>query len=98
MGRDDLCHLGGLHGLFLVVNQLWQMARQRLSGHDLSRSSYLTHFLSVVITFVCVVVAWVFFRATNLDTALNVLNGMIGLNGVVLPFHGSNCLDLTICN
>lgn len=91
---------GGLHGLYLVINQLWQSARERLFGHDLFRSSRVTHFLSVVITFVCVVIAWVFFRARNLAAALSVLKGMMGLNGFVLPLEwqqlfGSNYPHLT---
>ena len=43
--------------------------------------------LSVLLTFLCVVVAWVFFRATTLEGALRVLAGMSGLNGVVLPLE-----------
>lgn len=74
---------GGLHGLYLVIHQLWQAARQRLLGHDLARSSPAARVLSLVMTFVCVVVAWVFFRASSLDAALRVLTGMAGLNGLV---------------
>ena len=30
-------------------------------------------------------IAWVFFRSPDIDTAFNLLSGMIGLNGIVLP-------------
>ena len=76
---------GGLHGVYLVINQLWQAARERFFGHDLSRSRPAARFVSVMITFLCVVVAWVFFRATHLDAALSILQGMVGCNGIVLP-------------
>jgi hypothetical protein len=38
-----------------------------------------------VITFVAVVGAMVFFRATTLHAAMNIVRGMIGLQGVCLP-------------
>lgn len=38
-----------------------------------------------MLTFLCVTVAWVFFRAESLSAAFEVLKGMSGLNGVVLP-------------
>ena len=76
---------GGLHGFYLVFNTLWQRARQRYFGHDLSRSTVSGRIASTLITFVCVVVAWVFFRASHFDAAISVLRGMLGFNGVVLP-------------
>jgi hypothetical protein len=39
----------------------------------------------VTTTFLAVVVAWVFFRATSFDGALTMLAGMSGANGVVVP-------------
>ena len=38
-----------------------------------------------LITFVAVVVGWVFFRAANFGDAIAILRGMAGLNGVSLP-------------
>ncbi len=83
---------GGLHGLYLVIHQLWQAARERFLGHDLSRSGIFTRLFSGLLTFVCVVIAWVFFRATHLDSATNVLKGMFGLNGFALPAEWSSQL------
>ena len=76
---------GGLHGLYLVVNTLWQRAREKLFGHDLSRSTVLGRIISTLFTFICVVAAWVFFRASHLDAAISVLQGMLGFNGLVFP-------------
>jgi len=75
---------GGLHGGYLVINHLWHELRRRL-GHDLSRSTWLGRVIGRTITFLAVVVAWVFFRADDFDAASRILAGMIGLNGVQLP-------------
>jgi len=75
---------GGLHGLYLVINHLWHGLRRRL-GHDLSHSTWLGRVTARTVTFLAVVVAWVFFRAESFDAAQRILAGMIGLNGVQLP-------------
>ena len=76
---------GGVHGALLVINHGWRNFRSRWLGHDLSKSSRGGRALAVLATFVCVVVAWVFFRATSLTAAMDVLRGMFGSNGFVLP-------------
>jgi len=76
---------GGLHGLYLVVNHAWRAATARL-GWAGGRPSLTGRAAARLLTFVAVVVAWVFFRAESLDGALHVLKGMAGLNGLVLPY------------
>ncbi len=78
---------GGLHGAYLVVNHFWQALRQRLLGHDLARSTLPGRLASLALTFLCVVVAWVFFRATSVDAALRVLGAMAGAGGLVVPLE-----------
>lgn len=75
---------GGLHGLYLVIHQAWQGIRKRL-GHDLTKSSAGGRVLGISLTFLAVVVGWVFFRAQSLDGAMAILAGMVGLNGVTVP-------------
>ena len=75
---------GGLHGIYLVINHGWHRLREAL-GHDLTKSSRWGRSLAQSITFIAVVVTWVFFRAESLDAAMNMLEGMFGLNGFVLP-------------
>lgn len=75
---------GGLHGLFLVINHAWRASRRAL-GHDLERSTALGRALSRALTLLAVIVGWVFFRAPDWPTAIAMLSGMAGLNGVVLP-------------
>ncbi len=75
---------GALHGLYLVLHQAWQSMRVRL-GHDLSRSSRAGRFVASLLTFLAVVVAWVFFRASSVESALSILGAMFMANGVSMP-------------
>jgi len=68
---------GGLHGLYLIINHGWRALFKSTKG---SSNKFMAVF-SCSITMLAVVVAWVFFRATNLSGALNIISGMIGLNG-----------------
>ena len=72
---------GGLHGLYLVANHAWRAARTRwLAGVNVPQG--LALWLGRLLTFLAVVVAWVFFRAETLPAAAAILEGMAGLNGV----------------
>ena len=74
---------GALHGLYLVINHAWQHLMHR--ARKTNRDSRLGTAFSWLVTFLAVIVAWVFFRAPDMSTALSVLRGMIGLNGIELP-------------
>jgi len=75
---------GGLHGIYLVINHQWHSLRRSL-GHDLSKSQWWSRGIACFITFLSVVIAWVFFRAKDLDSALLMLKGMMGINGIAIP-------------
>ena len=70
---------------YLVINHGWQKFRSRSLGHDLSKSSTVGRLFAILVTFTCVVVAWVFFRSTSLGGATEVLRAMFGSNGFVFP-------------
>jgi len=70
---------GTLHGLYLTINHAWRKHRGSAPGTAASRAG------SWALTFLAIVVAWVFFRAASFAGALAVLRGMAGANGVVLP-------------
>ena len=62
---------GGLHGLYLAVAHLWRdAARIRIPA-----------VLGWALTMLAVIIAWVFFRAPDMASALNVLAGMAGRQG-----------------
>jgi hypothetical protein len=76
---------GGLHGLYLIINHGWA-ALQRASGISVPRRlSWLSHGTALLLTFLCVVVGWVVFRANTLTGAGRILTAMTGVNGFELP-------------
>ena len=74
---------GALHGALLAINHLWRDLKKRLGWK--TSTSRAAVFISWAVTFVCVVIAWVFFRAETVGSAKIVLAGMFGLNGFSLP-------------
>jgi alginate O-acetyltransferase complex protein AlgI len=74
---------GGLHGVYLMVNHAFHALRRGIGWREgaLGRAGTL---VSTGFTFAAVVVAWVFFRASNFGTAAAIVKGMFGLNGVSL--------------
>jgi alginate O-acetyltransferase complex protein AlgI len=77
--------IGGLwHGAgwtFVIWGGLWGFYQ---SAHLVARRYKLTPswaWLNRAITFVCVVVAWVFFRAPSVKVAGGILKAMVGLHG-----------------
>jgi alginate O-acetyltransferase complex protein AlgI len=75
---------GGLHGLALVAHQAWQGMRTRM-GQDLGKTTLIGRMTGTALTFLVVVVGWVFFRATTFESAMTIVRGMCGLQGVNLP-------------
>lgn len=75
---------GGLHGAYLIINHQWRLFRKSL-GHDLNKSYWWSRGLACLVTFLAVVVGWVFFRADNINTAIAILQGMVGINGIAIP-------------
>ena len=69
---------GGLHGVYLVINHGWRGLKQRMDWQEGGR---LARFGAGLLTFLAVVVGWVFFRADNFTVATEMLSGMVGLNG-----------------
>ncbi|MDO6459981.1 MBOAT family protein [Granulosicoccaceae sp. 1_MG-2023] len=77
---------GFLHGFYLVINHSWRGLRARLpAGNILTRTLEQTVYWAI--TFLAVVVAWVYFRADSMSTANSIVAGMAGLNGLALPIE-----------
>lgn len=73
---------GGLHGFYLMVNHAWRGFKNKMGWGDGGRMAKLG---SGALTFFAVVVGWVFFRADSFSSAISMLHGMAGMNGVSLP-------------
>jgi alginate O-acetyltransferase complex protein AlgI len=71
---------GGLHGAYLLINHGWR----NLTRHNIKTAGYFSGYAGVLLTFIAVVVAWVPFRATNFESAISMLEGMAGINGIPL--------------
>jgi D-alanyl-lipoteichoic acid acyltransferase DltB (MBOAT superfamily) len=70
---------GGLHGLFLIVNHSWDKLGKRVPAIGYLSDERYWAVATLVLTQLCVVVAWVFFRADSLATAHRVVSAMAGL-------------------
>jgi alginate O-acetyltransferase complex protein AlgI len=77
---------GGLHGLYLIINQLWH------SRFPTAFSGIGGKVVAWLLTFLSIVVAFVPFRSENFDSTLNIWSGMIGRNGAVLDARLSTYL------
>lgn len=71
---------GALHGGYLVLHQGWIAACSRWPWAA-AVAAALGSVGARVITVLAVIVAWVFFRSADLDTAGQMLKSMAGLNG-----------------
>ena len=87
---------GALHGIYLVINRVWQAALQAAFGRPTLGKSRWAAAAGVLLTFAAVTVAWTFFRATSLDAAMRMLAAMGGRNGWVLPIEWKATLESAI--
>jgi alginate O-acetyltransferase complex protein AlgI len=75
---------GLLHGVYLVINHAWRvMVRKRVT--DPARYARIMRPVGFVLTFISVAAAMVVFRSMTGAGALDVLSGMVGLNGIAVP-------------
>jgi alginate O-acetyltransferase complex protein AlgI len=78
--------LGLLHGTYLTMHQAWLTVRQkhisaRSPEHTTAPMAVVT---SVLLTFLCVIIGQVFFRSSNVHSALMMLASMAGAHGISL--------------
>jgi alginate O-acetyltransferase complex protein AlgI len=75
---------GLLHGIYIAINHAWRLAAVRIWP---GRRSY-DHFMKPVgqlVTFMTVAATMVFFRAPTITAAIDLVKGIVGLNGLGLP-------------
>ncbi len=75
---------GALHGTYLIINHGWRalLARLNISVPENNAGANLC---SQALTFLAVLVGWVFFRAADVSIAWDILKSMMGLHGFLLP-------------
>jgi alginate O-acetyltransferase complex protein AlgI len=83
---------GVMQGVYLVINHQWN-AWQKQQNFNFTDQNIQIDRLGGIITFICVVCAWVFFRAETLTGARLIFIGMIGQSGLAsLNWHGAKLL------
>ncbi len=78
---------GALHGVFLAVHRLW-------SGFAQDRGFTIPRWLGWLVTMLCVMTAWVYFRSPDIATAHSILASLIGGNGFGLKTPNLSALPL----
>jgi D-alanyl-lipoteichoic acid acyltransferase DltB (MBOAT superfamily) len=73
---------GALHGAYLGVHKAWSTVARKLGLPSGTRTGNV---VATGLTFTAVCIAWVFFRAPDMASALTILKGMGGGFGVTLP-------------
>lgn len=77
---------GALHGAMLVANHLWvAVAKPGAKGGFAHGRFFMARPIAILLTFLCVTIAWVPFRAEGFPAAGLMLRGMVGFNGLELP-------------
>ncbi len=77
---------GVVHGIYLAINHAWRIFGPRLlKGAPAKPGPAQRSAGGFVLTFLAVVVAMVLFRATNGVAAREILEGLVGFNGIGLP-------------
>ncbi len=66
---------GGLHGLYLVVHKVTR------GGNASTDEPTLREIPAILLTQAAVLFAWIFFRATTFDEALDVISGLVTFRG-----------------
>jgi D-alanyl-lipoteichoic acid acyltransferase DltB (MBOAT superfamily) len=75
---------GLLHGVYLTINHAWRLIRPKLWSDRQSYESLMKPF-GWLLTFTSVAAAMVFFRSPTLTSAIGLMKGLIGQNGIALP-------------
>ena len=86
---------GLLHGFYLVVAHGFRAIKAR-HGLPMDSDNRAQHGAAVLLTFVCVVVAMVFFRANSVTAAMAMLSGMTGLSEQSTHFDKSDYLTVAV--
>jgi alginate O-acetyltransferase complex protein AlgI len=74
---------GLLHGLYLTTNHAWRVFRPPVPANQAPASkAWAATVLNLLLTYVAVLIAQVFFRASSASDALQILAGMSGFNGL----------------
>jgi hypothetical protein len=78
---------GVLHGTALVINHAWRLVRPRV-WPDSEHYRRTTWPIAWLLTFLIVMVALTWFHAASVTAGTNIIVGLTGAHGIVLPEEG----------
>jgi alginate O-acetyltransferase complex protein AlgI len=84
---------GGLHGIYLCINHLWRGWRGGADAYASATGSAAKGF-GWAVTFLAVIIAWVFFRARTMAGAWQMLGGLFGFEAGSSAYASSGILRL----
>ena len=86
---------GALHGSYLIAALILSSPKKKISLFIQSQNKSLDKLMDVVITFVLVAFAWIFFRANNIEDAIYIINNLflssteiLNLSELKIQFRG----------
>jgi alginate O-acetyltransferase complex protein AlgI len=75
---------GLLNGIYITINHAWRLAAVRIWPDRRSYDRFMKP-LGQLVTFITVAATMVFFRAPTITAAIDLVKGIVGLNGLGLP-------------
>ena len=89
---------GLMQGLYLIIFQLWSKIKHPALSTNSILMKAVTQFHAVLLTYLCVLFSWVFFRTENIISAITYLESMLGLNGIIIPFSMQSIIPTFMIN
>lgn len=81
---------GGLHGLFQIIGFILQPIKTRINTiFHTKTASFSYHLGQIVVTFILVTIAWIFFRSNTLNDSIEYILRMLTLLNPWAMFDGS---------
>ncbi|HUB13737.1 MAG TPA: MBOAT family O-acyltransferase [Acetobacteraceae bacterium] len=75
---------GLLNGVYITINHAWRLTAARLWKNRRSYDRFMKP-VGHLVTFITVCATMIFFRATTITSAIDLVRGTLGLNGLGLP-------------
>lgn len=76
--------VGLLYGVYITVNHLWRIYRPRFWKSQVSHDRVMGP-VGFLLTFTGVLLTMVFFHVTSVPAGVNIVAGMMGVHGILLP-------------
>lgn len=81
---------GMLHGIYQIVEDITMPIRNYIwESAMLDKIKVLRDYWAKLVTFICIMLAWIVFRADSLRIAVNMLKNIVKVNNIWIFFDGS---------